>query len=172
MRLYPKLNFTIIGIVPALLLFACTLALAQSVPVTTTPTREFEGHTRGVISIAFSLDGRRIASGSRDKTIKLWETETGNPVRTFQGHNEEVTSVAFSPDARWIASAARDKTIKIWDTSTDTVRGNRFIGAPRGHLLARRTFHRDGKPDGALNVWDVATLSPVRTFQADGGCFP
>ena len=173
MRLYPKLNFTIIGIVPALLLFACKLALAQSVPVTTTPTRELEGHTRGVISIAFSLDGRRIASGSRDKTIKLWETETGNPVRTFQGHNEEVTSVAFSPDARWIASAARDKTIKIWDTSTDMVRTLGIDSSERPVV----TFSPDGRSiatgslDGALNVWDVATLSLVRTFQTDGGVF-
>ena len=97
MRLYPKLNFTIIGIVPALLLFACKLALAQSVPVTTTPTRELEGHTRGVISIAFSLDGRRIASGSikqsnsgRQKPAILSELFRGTTRRLHQLHSRQM----------------------------------------------------------------------------------
>ena len=157
MRLYPKLNFTIIGIVPALLLFACTLALAQSVPVTTTPTRELEGHTRGVISIAFSLDGRRIASGSRDKTIELWETETGNPVRTFQGHDEEVTLVAF---ARCPLDSLRGP--RQDDQDLGYVHGH---GSHVGNRPSERpavTFSPDGRSiatgslDGALNVWDVA----------------
>ncbi len=173
MRLCSKQFFALAGILPTLL--SCTLALAQSAPapVTDKPVREMAGHTRDVISLGFSPDGRRIASGARDKTIRLWDTETGNLLRTFQGHGEEVTSVAFSPDERWIASAARDKTVKLWETSTDAVQtlaidsSERPVVAfsPDGRFIATASL------DGSLNLWNVATLTQVRTFQTGGGVF-
>ena len=54
-------------------------------------------------------------SGSGDKTIKLWDIETGKEIRTFEGHKDEVSSVAFSPDGEYIVSGSGDNTLKLWD---------------------------------------------------------
>ncbi|KAH8742353.1 hypothetical protein F5883DRAFT_478116 [Diaporthe sp. PMI_573] len=77
-----------------------------------------EGHSDMVISVAFSADGRRLASGSRDHTVKIWDAESGANVRTLEGHSGGVTSVAFSADGRRLASGSRDHTVKIWDVES------------------------------------------------------
>jgi WD40 repeat protein len=76
--------------------------------------RTLKGHTDAVYAIALSPDGQTIASGSADKTIKLWHLETGELLGTFTGHAGVVSAVAFSPDGQMLASASLDKTIKIW----------------------------------------------------------
>jgi WD40 repeat protein/serine/threonine protein kinase len=73
------------------------------------------GHTSNVTSVAFSPDGRRIATSSFDRTVKLWETQTGQEVFTLRGHTSGVLSVAFSPDGRRLASGSIDSTAKVWD---------------------------------------------------------
>jgi WD40 repeat protein len=79
--------------------------------------RTLKGHTGDVGSVAFSPDGKFLASGSRDYTIKLWDVATGSLVRTLEGHASGVLSVAFSPDGRLLASGSGDWTIKLWDIS-------------------------------------------------------
>ncbi|CCA76411.1 related to WD40-repeat protein (notchless protein) [Serendipita indica DSM 11827] len=88
------------------------------------------GHTNGVTAIAFSPDGSRIVSGSDDKTIRLWDAETGQSLgEPFRGHTNSVTAVAFSPDGSRIVSGSYDKTIRLWNAET-----GQSLGDPlRGH---------------------------------------
>ena len=63
-------------------------------------------------------DGRQLASGSDDNTVRLWDVETGACVRTLEGHRSDVWSVCFSPDGRMVASGSDDKTVRLWDVET------------------------------------------------------
>jgi WD40 repeat protein len=67
--------------------------------------------------VSFSSDGKILASGSDDKTIKLWDVETGKEIRTLTGHNSYVNSVSFSSDGKTLASGSSDGTIKLWNGS-------------------------------------------------------
>jgi WD40 repeat protein len=75
------------------------------------------GHSLAGNSVAFSADGRTLASGSW-KTIKLWEVATGRELRTLGGHSEAVNSVAFSADGKTLASGSYDNTVKLWEVAT------------------------------------------------------
>ena len=68
----------------------------------------------GVDSVCFSPDGRMVASGSDDSTVRLWDAETGACVRTLEGHSNVVFSVCFSPDGRRLASSSSDRTVRVW----------------------------------------------------------
>ncbi len=74
-----------------------------------------KGHTGLVEAVAFSPDGRRLASTSDDQTVKVWDAGTGQEMLTLRGHTKGVMGVAFSPDGRRIASAGWDHTVKVWD---------------------------------------------------------
>ena len=77
----------------------------------------FLGHAGSVIAVALSADGRWAISGSDDKTLKLWDVETGQVLRTFRGHAGSVNAVALSADGRRAISGSYDKTLKLWDLS-------------------------------------------------------
>ena len=77
-----------------------------------------EGHSRGVNSVAFSHDSARLASGSGDGTVKIWDASSGACLQTLEGHSQGVNSVAFSHDSARFASASEDGTVKIWDASS------------------------------------------------------
>ena len=69
-----------------------------------------------ILSMAFSPDGRRLASAAQDGTVKLWETATGREILTLvHGRDELLTGVSFSPDGRQIVSTSKSGTVKVWD---------------------------------------------------------
>ncbi|BAY34668.1 WD-40 repeat-containing protein [Nostoc carneum NIES-2107] len=77
------------------------------------------GHSSAVYSVAFSPDGQKLASGSDDNTIKIWNITTGKAITTLTGHSSSVYSVAFSPDGQKLASGSSDNTIILWDLNFD-----------------------------------------------------
>ena len=77
--------------------------------------------TDAVMSAAFSPDGKRIVTASRDKTARIWDAATGKPIgEPLKGHEDAVHSAAFSPDGKRIVTASEDKTARIWDVFPDT----------------------------------------------------
>ena len=122
--------------------------------------RTLEGHTDMVQCVAFSPDGTRIASGSRDNTVRLWDAATGDHVATFDGHAAFVTAITFSPDGTKLVSSSGDMTVKMWDADT-----RKETAEFKGHKqsLLSVAVSPDGKRiasasgSGTLRLWDVAT---------------
>src|SRR5689334_4786420 len=80
--------------------------------------RILEGHQDAIMSLAFDLQGRILASASADTTIKFWDVRTGELLRTLKGHSRAVTSLAIDPRRGMLASGSYDHTVKLWEIQT------------------------------------------------------
>ena len=157
--------------------------VADGRPVTTrTPTvaqnpRNRLTHKEGVNSVAFSPDGKTLASGSNDKTIKLWDVETGQELTTLNGPDCEVSSVAFSPDGKTLAAGYSWNSIVLWNvvTGRQRVRFDDFRGlwwslafSPDGKTLAEGSGAPATEPKGAdlwVRLWNTETGKLQATFE-------
>jgi WD40 repeat protein len=148
------------------------------------------GHVNGIFDVAFSRDGRRLATAGFDETVKVWDTATGLEVLTLRGHECTVWGVAFSSDSALIVSAGFDRTVRVWDgrplRAGEPGQEYRTLG---GHAdqegITGVAFHPDGRrlgvreADGTVRLWDwragkeLHTLRtpPTRTGEAKGLAF-
>ncbi len=111
---------------------------------------------------AYAPDGRLVATGGQERTIRLWNTATGRTVRILRGHTDDVTALAFSRDGRFLLSGSfdADETVRLWD-----VGHGRQVRVFRGHIagISDVAFAPDGRSalsasmDNTVRVWDVAT---------------
>jgi WD40 repeat protein len=120
------------------------------------------GGAHGFLAIAISPDGRRLAAGGFDLTIKIWDLNTGTRLRDLGGHGSQVTGLAFAPDGRRLASASSDRTIRIWDP----VFGQGVL-VLRGHAggLWGVAFAPDGQriasagDDQVVRLWEAGAVA-------------
>jgi DNA-binding beta-propeller fold protein YncE len=133
------------------------------------------GHMGPVASVAFSPDGKRVASASLDLTVKIWDAASGKEICTLTGHTDKVNCVAFNPDGKYLASASGDRTLKIWDADS-----GREIRTFNGHTRAVRCVAfspngaslASGGDDQSVRIWDVGTGREIDNFKghADVRC--
>ena len=126
-----------------------------------------EGHIYRVTSVSFSPDGTKLASGSVDQTVNLWDVATRTNIATLEP-GTSVFSVSFSPDGKTLASGASDGTVNLWNVAT-----KRNIAPLEGHTSVAYSvsFSPDGKTlasgasDGTIKLWDVATRRNTATLE-------
>jgi len=124
-----------------------------------------------ILAVAVSADGKWLATGGTDATVRVWDLDTKAPARELKGHGDWISGLAFAPDGRLLASSSADKTARIWKTDTwkeefqlptqitDAVTGVAF--APEGDLLA---FTVGGLDERAVRVWRTqAALAEIDT---------
>lgn len=130
--------------------------------------KTLQGHTAIVRSVAFTPNGKILASACEDCTIKLWDVSTGQCLKTLQGHSSGIQSIAFSSDGMSLVSGSKDNTFKVWDVYTgQCLKTHRsYLGAirsitfsPCGNILA------SGSEDHTIKVWDVNTGQCLITLQ-------
>ncbi|HEV3256015.1 MAG TPA: LpqB family beta-propeller domain-containing protein [Gemmataceae bacterium] len=146
----------------------------------------FPRHNGEVTGLAFTLDGRLLATGSADHTVALWEADTGRPIGRFRGHRGPVRAVAVAPDGKLVASAGQDdKGVLLWSRETgelvrelvrEKVAFTCLAFSPDGQILAAGegadTISMPAgarAPDGAVRLWNVPTGKEIRQLRGKAG---
>ncbi|MGA1794892.1 MAG: eIF2A-related protein [bacterium] len=127
-----------------------------------------EGHTAEVTIVVFSPNGKRIATGSHDKTARIWNAITGHQLHVLQGHTASIIMAAFSHDGTYIVTSSLDKTARIWDAAT-----GRQLHILEGHtdFVSSAKFSPDGvwvataSWDKTARIWDLARGGQVHVLR-------
>jgi WD40 repeat protein/uncharacterized caspase-like protein len=154
----------ILGVALLVSCLAASSAFGDSLPV-----RTLAGHAESVSAVAFSPDGKLLASGSGDGAVKLWDILTGALLDTLTEHRDRVSSLAFSPDGRTLASGSWDTTVKLWDSATGDLLQT-LVG--HGYYIDSLAFSPDGKTlasssSNVARLWDAATGELLRTLRSE-----
>ena len=136
--------------------------------------RTLEGHTGWVTGVAFSPDGKRLASGSWDQTVKLWEVSSGERLSTVARKAQEIQALAFSRDGRWLATENSSNTVSLRDAATGqeirTLASDKPLGPLGTSWVYSIAFSPDGRwlasgvDDKTVRLWDLQTGTKVRDF--------
>jgi WD40 repeat protein len=116
------------------------------------------GHSLPVYSLAFSARGRFLASGSRDRTVRLWNPETAEELATLRGHTDTVVALGFTPDGRTLISAGADGVFKLWDVATQGLVRSFDFGIGRVRCVAISPdglTAATGGTDHSVLLWDL-----------------
>jgi WD40 repeat protein len=148
---------------PALIPVTCTL-----IPPGGLLIRTLEGHSGSVYAVAITPDGRHAVSGSYDKTLKIWDLNTGKIIRPLEGHSGSVYAVAITPDGHRAVSGSYDNSLKIWDLDTGNI-----LRTLEGHSrsVTAIAITPDGRHavsgsyDKTLKIWDLYTWRNIRSLE-------
>jgi WD40 repeat protein len=131
-----------------------------------------EGHLGSVSAIAFSADGKQLASASDDNTVKLWDPQSGALLQTLESHSDWVWAIAFSADGKQLASASDDNTVKLWDPQSGALL--QTLESHSGSVGAI-AFSADGKQlasashDKTVKLWDPQSGALLQTLESHSG---
>jgi WD40 repeat protein len=127
------------------------------------------GHLQTVTSVAFASDGRTIATGSRDGTVRVWDVASGHELHKLEGHTGEVLAVAIGPDAHLLASGGADKVVRVWNLATGdthaTLTGHEAAVTALSFAADSKTIASSSADRRAI-VWELATSSAKLTIPA------
>jgi WD40 repeat protein len=136
--------------------------------------RTLEGHTGWVTGVAFSPDGKRLASGSWDQTVRFWEVSSGEALNTVARKAKEIQALAFSRDGRWLATENSSNTVSLRDAATGqeirTLASEKPLGPLGSSWVYSVAFSPDGRwlasgvDDKTVRLWDLQTGTKVRDF--------
>ncbi len=133
------------------------------------PSKILTGHDDNIWAIAFNPDGTKIVSGSSDRTVKIWNSQTGQCLKTFFGHNRPILSVAFSPDGNTIASCGGHSTIKLWNIETGEC--DRTIQEKASYTIkfnCNGLILASGHTSGIVKLWDTNNGQCIQTLGSFG----
>src|SRR5947208_908164 len=121
------------------------------------------GHTGPVYSVCLSADGKRLLTNSEDKTLRLWDTDTGKCLRIFEGHGKQVWGAALSADGKRVLSGSDDGTMRLWDATTgkELLKITGDSSVVRGVAFGPESQALCGGGDGVLRLWDLNTGKQV-----------